>query len=125
MLLFAVGGLASCASAQAPEAREAAEQFLSRASSDAASACELLAPDTFDRVAAEGDGECPAGLQQADLKGPSAVEGVVVAGNSAQVRTADGVVFLALFADGWRVTAAGCTRTSDDAAVPYDCEVQD
>ena len=48
---------------------------------------------------------------------------MAVAGHSAQVRYAQETVFLSLFDDGWRVTAAGCSRTSTDPSVPYDCTV--
>ena len=37
--------------------------------------------------------------------------------------TAQETVFLALFDDGWRVTAAGCTRLAGPAE-PYDCDVE-
>jgi len=125
MVAFAVGGLASCASAEAPDAQQAADDFLAKASSDPAAACELLAPDTRKRLAEQADGDCASGLQEAGLQGPSAVEAVTVAALSARVRMSGQAVFLARFDDGWRVTAAGCTRSSDDEAVPYDCELED
>jgi len=125
VVAFAVGGLASCASAEAPDAQEAAQEFLTAASSDPAAACELLAPDTRKRLAEQADGDCASGLQEAGLEGPSAPEAVTVAANSARVRMSGQVVFLARFNDGWRVTAAGCTRSSSDEAVPYDCDVED
>ena len=50
---------------------------------------------------------------------------VDVAGRSARIALGDEVLFLSRFDDGWRVLAAGCRRTSDDAARPYDCDVED
>ena len=63
-------------------------------------------------------------LPEADLPPQSERGTVSVAGHSAQVRYARETVFLSLFDDGWRVTAAGCSRTSSDQAVPYDCTVE-
>ena len=79
-----------------------------RPTRDPASACERLAPETR---------RDPRGGHRLRLRGrpaaggpavPGAAESVDVAGHGAQVRYDGDTVFLALFDDGWRVTAAGC-----------------
>ncbi len=44
-----------------------------------------------------------------------------VFGTAAQVRSDTETLFLGLFDDGWRVTAAGCAAEGDR---PYDCTVE-
>jgi hypothetical protein len=44
-----------------------------------------------------------------------------VYGQRAQVRLSGDTVFLAVFPDGWRVVAAGCTARGEK---PYDCVLQ-
>jgi len=100
-------------------------RFLNEAASDPQAACALLAPETAKALRDEGDGDCAKGLAKAAPPPASDVETTDVAGSSAQVKLSGQVVFLARFADGWKVTAAGCTRTSTDSAVPYDCDVED
>jgi hypothetical protein len=86
---------------------------------DFAAACGLLAPKTREEVGKDqpcdqalGDEKLP------DLGGSPATE---VYGRQAQVRGRSDTLFLAEFADGWRVVAAGCARRADR---PYDCAVQ-
>ena len=95
----------------------------SAAASDPAAACALLAPRTRESVEQDG-APCAQALGDEDLPAPGRRTAVTVAGHSAQVRYAGETVFLSLFDDGWRVTAAGCSRTSPDPAVPYDCAVE-
>ncbi len=107
-----------CSGAAEQEAGAAAAAF----AADPAAACDRLAPDTARALAEEGTdcGEALAGFSGGD----AAVLQVEVAGESAFVRLADQVVFLARFPQGWLVTAAGCVREDTDPAVPYECEVQ-
>ena len=105
------------------QAAEVADTFTADVSADPQAACGLLAPRTVQSV--EQDGQpCARALVQDDLPTPRGHTSVTVAGHSAQVRYAGETVFLALFDDGWRVTAAGCSRPSPDPAVPYDCTVE-
>jgi hypothetical protein len=121
--LSVVGVLAGCgADVERQEAGRAAETFLDDATTDPAAACRLLAPRTLETL--EQDGGCTASLSGAGLSAPNGSAQVSVAGHSAEAKYPDDTVFLALFDDGWRVTAAGCSRTSPDPAVPYDCDVQ-
>ena len=105
------------------QAGAAADTFTADVTTDPQAACALLAPRT-EQALEEGGESCAAALAGDDLPTPGRHTSVAVAGHSAQVRYATETVFLALFDDGWRVTAAGCTRTSPDPAVPYDCTVQ-
>ena len=116
--------LAGCgADVERQQAGATADSFTADVSDDPQAACLLLAPRTQQSV--EKDGEpCARALTQQDLPTPGKRTAVDVAGHSAQVRYAEDTVFLSLFDDGWRVTAAGCARTSPDPAVPYDCSVQ-
>lgn len=119
----AVGALllvAGCApSPRVEDARAAAVEF---AGADGSAACQLLAPAT--REALEEDGPCAEALEAAALPEGTQVVRVELAGDSAVVGLADQTMFLALFDDGWRITAAGCSRVADDRAEPYDCSVK-
>ncbi len=112
--------LAGCSSDVA--ARDASAAAVAFVRAEPAGACELLAPDTRERVAEKAD--CAQALAKLGLPSASVVRQVEVAGESAQVRLDDQVVFLAHFPDGWRVTAAGCVRDDPDPSVPYTCEVE-
>jgi hypothetical protein len=104
------------------EAARAADAFSAAAASDPGTACGLLAPRTLEALEEDGT-PCAQALAEAGMAPAGARGPVTVAGHSAQVTYADDTVFLARFDDGWRVTAAGCERTSSDDAVPYDCSV--
>lgn len=117
--------LAGCASAQEAQVEGAADRFATVVrDGDAAAACTLLAPDTRTRLEEQSGQDCAAALPGSGLGDPGARGEVVVAGHSAQARFADDTYFLALFDDGWKVTAAGCRHESGDAAQPYDCDVE-
>lgn len=103
-------------------AAQAADAFTRAVSADPPAACARLAPRTL-QVLEEDGSACPRAVAAAALPDAGARSEVTVAGHSAQVRYAWDTVFLALFEDGWRVTAAGCRRDSPDPAVPYDCVV--
>lgn len=126
-LAFVVGG---CGSPESAWAAEATSRFVTLVADDPAAACDLLAPKTREQVEEEGDGDCAKGLGALELPGSMAAPAnggrpmTEVAGNTARVALQDQSVFLSLFDDGWRVVAAGCTRPSDDPAVPYECVVQ-
>ena len=105
------------------EAAATADAFAADVAADPAAACALLAPRTLESVEQDGR-RCVQALPEADLPGPGERGTVSVAGHSAQVRYAQETVFLSLFDDGWRVTAAGCARTSTDPSVPYECTVE-
>lgn len=84
-------------------------------------ACALLAPAT--RASLERDAQAPCGDALLDEELPPAGDDPEpqVFGTSAQVRSRTDTVFLGLFDDGWRVTAAGCAAAGDR---PYECAVE-
>ena len=117
--------LAACGSAAAQDdARAAADAFVAEAEPDPAAACERLAPETRRTLEEDAGSGCQDVIGGLGLGGGGAARSVAVAGHGAQVRYADAAVFLGLFDDGWRVTAAGCRRVSDDPSAPYDCDVE-
>jgi hypothetical protein len=88
---------------------------------DGETACGLLAPDTAAEVADSGEKPCPQAVLEEELPAPGTVTGTDVYGQWAQVRLTGDTVFLAVFPEGWRVVAAGCTPRPQR---PYDCVLQ-
>ena len=88
---------------------------------DGTRACAVLAPDTASELEKSAGKPCPQAILDEDLPKPAVVAGAAVYGQWAQVRFADDTIFLGVFADGWRVVAAGCTAQGDR---PYDCTLQ-
>jgi hypothetical protein len=122
---MAAGGvlLSGCgASVEGTQAGLAADAFTGAEATDPSAACARLAPETVKTLEKDG-ASCEQELADAGLPAAGERRGVEVAGHSAQVRYTGDTVFLARFDDGWRVTAAGCERESDDPSEPYDCDV--
>lgn len=117
-------GLSACGSPQDGAASRVAQRFGQAAGDDPAAACALLAPATRHQLESQAETSCPAALRAEALPGGGRVEATEVAGHSAQVRMSGDTIFLALFDEGWRVTAAGCERTSSDPQEPYECAVE-
>jgi hypothetical protein len=92
------------------------------ARSDGATACDLLAPRTAAEVADSEGKSCPDAILQEHLPAPGRTRSTQVFGQWAQVRMDGDTLFLAVFPDGWRVVAAGCTPRREDE--PYNCAVQ-
>jgi hypothetical protein len=119
--LLAPAGCAGQGSAEDAPAADTAERFARAVTTDTATACALLAPQT--RVELEGEhGPCIQSLPQSDVPDDAGtVREVKVYGKDAVAYLERDTVFLARFDDGWRVTAAGCTPNGDR---PYDCDVR-
>jgi hypothetical protein len=90
-------------------------------SDDGPAACAVLAPDTLAELEESAQKPCAEAILEEDLPQPGAVTGTEVYGQRAQVRLTGDTVFLAVFPDGWRVVAAGCTPRGER---PYDCELE-
>jgi hypothetical protein len=88
---------------------------------DGAGACAVLAPDTVSELEESAGKPCAEAILEEDLPAPDTVTGFDVYGQWAQVRLGEDTVFLAVFPDGWRVVAAGCTPREER---PYDCRLQ-
>ncbi|MDI6101012.1 hypothetical protein QLQ12_20575 [Actinoplanes sp. NEAU-A12] len=120
MLLTTVVMLAGCASVgeRSSAAEDAARLFLQAvADGDGPAACGALAPETEARI----DAPCAESILDEALPAPSATADARVYGQRALVKFDADTVFLAVFPDGWRVVAAGCTPRGER---PYDCAVQ-
>jgi hypothetical protein len=121
VLLALTGLLAGCATVgdRSRAADDVTLRFLSAvAGRDGGTACSLLAPDTAAEVADTGGKPCAEAVLEEELPAAGEVTGTDVYGQWAQVRLTGDTVFLAVFPDGWRVVAAGCTPRPER---PYDC----
>lgn len=103
--------------------REASDAAAAFVAAEPAQACTRLAPNTLKALESHTNTACEAVLADVELPRGTPPTRVDLAGEGAQVRFGDQVVFLARFPDGWRVTAAGCRRTHPDPSIPYQCEV--
>jgi hypothetical protein len=88
---------------------------------DGAAACALLAPETRRSVAESADAACASALLDEPLPRPGQASSASVYGDQAQVRLDRDTVFLARFADGWKLVAVGCRPRPER---PYDCDVE-
>jgi hypothetical protein len=116
--LFGAAGFAlcGCSAADTSSAGEAAQRFVAAVTDEGMSACELLAPRARDDLGPAG---CGPGSPVARLP-HAAVGSTVVWGDEAQARSSADTLFLHDFADGWRVTGAGCRPRNEQV---YDCMV--
>jgi hypothetical protein len=120
-VVVVLGCAAGCTPAGEPAARQAAEQFQTAVRTrDSASACELLSDEARGSLEDASSRPCSQALAALQLPG-GAVGPDQVWGGNAQVVLDSGVLFLAEFRAGWRVTAAGCASRPDQ---PYDCQVE-
>jgi hypothetical protein len=120
VVTLAVGSAGCAGPPHRSEVTDAARAFVSSLrAGDGAAACALLTEDARSAVPGATDQSCAKAIANVKEQG-SAVEGVQVWGDAAQVRIGDDVVFLRLVSGHWRVSAAGCTPRSEG---PYDCEV--
>jgi hypothetical protein len=85
-----------------------------------AKACALLAPGTLSELE-QSFGRCGRSLPGQHLPVATKVVDVDVYGKDAIVRLDGDVLFLARFAAGWRVTAAGCAARQTR---PFECTIK-
>ena len=121
VLALAAVAAAGCGAPAATEDvdRVATEWLGAAAAGDAARLCALLSPAAAES-AATGDQSCEQAVGDLELPGGGSVSAVEVWSDEAQVRGSSDTLFLVRLADGWRVSAAGCTPRPDR---PYDCDV--
>ena len=114
-------GASACTSLGQGAAEQTAATFQAAvAAQDSATACALLSNEARRSLEGASTRPCPEALAALRLSaGP--VRSIQVWGRNAQVVLEPGVLFLAQFRAGWRVTAAGCTPRPDQ---PYDCTVK-
>ena len=82
----------------------------------------MLAPRTREEVVGSAQVPCAESLLATDLPDVRSDVDTSVFGSMAQARAAEDVMFLALFDDGWKVTAAGCRPQSREQ--PFDCTIK-
>jgi hypothetical protein len=111
----AAAALAGCAAVEQPDVEQVVAAF---AAADPVARCALLAPATSAALERSASTACAQAV--ADVPTGGTVLHTAVWGDAAQVRTAEDTVFLTRTSGGWKIAAAGCTRTGD---APYGCEV--
>lgn len=117
----ALCALTACSPVGQPAARRTAEEFQAElGAGDVAAACRLLSDEARTGLELTTTEPCPQALTALGLPA-SPVRTTEVWGRNAQVVLGSGVLFLAEFRGGWRVTAAGCTSRPDQ---PYRCAVR-
>lgn len=121
LALAVLGGCAGQGNSEDANAQAAALEFSRSIAAAPGHACGLLAPQTL-KALEETEGPCAGALpdQLESAAGPAG--STEVYGKGAVVRLATDTIFLARFPEGWRVTAAGCTRQPEGR--PYDCTVK-
>ena len=113
--------LSGCTPAGEAAARMAGDRFQTALRDhDLTGACQLLSEEARDKLESGSGKPCPTALADIDLPAGTA-NSIEVWGDNAQVRLDPGVLFLAEFRGGWKVTAAGCQPRPD---MPYDCDVE-
>jgi hypothetical protein len=113
--------LTACTPVGEAAARQTAEDFQAAVrAQDTASACRLLSDEARTGLEAATTEPCARALAALRLAA-SPVRSTVVWGRNAQAAVDPGVLFLAEFRAGWRVTAAGCSSRPDQ---PYLCAVR-
>jgi hypothetical protein len=118
-LCVAAGG---CSGTDEQVADVAARFYGALADSDGAAACRLLAPPTRAELESSSGEACDRAIVS-EVTGSRDRPDVDAAGDAARARVGDDTAFLAEYAAGWRVVAAGCSPpTGEDR--PYDCVVQ-
>ena len=120
-VLATVSACAGQGNAELGNAKAAASAFSRDVSAATSEACDLLAPETLKELE-DSEGPCDTSLPEQVRSEPGSVRGAAVYGKDAIVHLGSDTVFLARYRDGWRVTAAGCSRPEADR--PYDCKVK-
>ncbi len=121
----AVAVSAGCGPAErAPDAAAVAADFhLALEQSDGSDACATLAAETRRRLEQQEQAPCEEAILELELpRGATPAETSVYVTTAAVSLTEGGKTFLDEYAAGWKVSAAGCTRTAPD--LPYDCELE-
>jgi hypothetical protein len=120
LVILALTACSGQGNAEAENVRSAANRFAATVDTDTGAACGLLAPGTLETFETE-EGPCAQELSTAAKDTGGSVESVEVYGKDAVAYLSGDTLFLARFPQGWRVTAAGCTKKANR---PYDCAVR-
>jgi hypothetical protein len=121
LALALLGAATACAPAEESSARAAGEAFQTALrSNQATAACQLLSDEVRSNLESGSGKACARTITHLELP-VGAVRSLEVWGGNSQVRLESGVVFLAQFTTGWKITAAGCQPRANR---PYDCTVE-
>jgi len=113
--------LTACVPSEQPAALSAGNSFQAALRDrNSQAACNLLSTRTLQALESTSRQPCGAALAALALPTDPA-DSIEVWGDNAQLRAPSGVVFLAKFRTGWKVTAAGCRPRPD---LPYDCDLE-
>ena len=116
-----VFSLTACTPAEEPYARAAGDAFQAALRSHHNDvACQLLSDEARGRLESGSGKPCEEAIARLGLP-VGGVRSLEVWGGNSQVRLDAGVLFLAQFKAGWKVTGAGCRPRPDQ---PYDCQVE-
>jgi hypothetical protein len=123
-LAAAAAAAVGCSSQEASDVAAVAARFhAALADGDAAMACSELAPETRSKLEQEEKAKCAEAILKVKLPKDAQAGDASVYVTSASVALGGGRrTFLDQFADGWKVSADGCTKTGSDE--PYDCELE-
>lgn len=117
-----LAGVSACGTGPGgPEAAAAAQTFAQQVTAAPEEACDLLSEQVRQDLEDRAKAPCAEALPELELPQASGQRTVDVYEQHARVVLEGDVMFLARFADGWRVTAAGCEGPGGDE--PYDCEL--
>lgn len=120
--LLVLGGCASVTERESAASRAVQRFEAALHAGQAERACAVLAPGTVAELEDSAKTACPAALSDAGVPAGGAVERVDVYGRQALVVLRHDTLFLSVFPDGWRITAAGCEPRT--GGLPYSCEVK-
>ncbi|SDR95409.1 hypothetical protein [Microlunatus soli] len=113
--------LSGCASSAQLPAQHAAANFQAAVHNhDTEAACNLLSQESRSALEQTSTQPCAVALKALDLT-TGAPRTVEVWGDNAQARLPDGVLFLAKFPAGWKITGAECEAEPEDR---YSCAVR-
>jgi hypothetical protein len=122
VIVVVVGGLllTGCVPSGQAAARQAGDAFqASLAARNAPAACALLSEKVRDDLESSDRQSCSTALSRLPLP-TGATRSIQVWGDAAQIRLTSGVLFLAKFTTGWKITAAGCVPRPE---LPYRCDL--
>ena len=124
--LLALGAAGCGQSDDRDRVRGVAERFYAALKAgDGAAACEQLSADTRATLESDERAACREAIASLEIE-PGALTAVEVYITNAKVDVQGGEsAYLSLTADGWRLSAAGCTPAQGDPArMPLDCELE-
>jgi hypothetical protein len=124
---LATPALGACGAADESDVTQAAQSFYDAVGSgQGAAACRELAPPSRASLEQSAGQPCDRAILGEHLPPADVVVGVDVHGQMALVRWRAETTFLARYADGWRVFAAGCTPPPERSARAdrFDCTIQ-